>query len=168
MSLYLQKSPERSACWLSKWESSQAHLLDIFSESLPIWKGHYHHRLLSAVELFQRAPTEQLHKNVPCADGLRFTVPLRMALIWQWSLGFEEKCSWSESLWTCAGLRLREAHGPTWAEQHSKSALWHGDITEFVACQMLAPTVVQLWHGSSVASTLSVVGSAWIDLQQMT
>lgn len=42
--------------------------------------------------------TERVGKNVPCAVLLRFTAPLRMAQIWQWSVGFEEKCTESESL----------------------------------------------------------------------
>lgn len=39
--------------------------------------------------------TERVRKNVLCAVLLRFTAPLRMALIWQWSIGL---CTASESL----------------------------------------------------------------------
>lgn len=109
--------------------------------------------------------TERVGKNVLRAVLLRFTAPLRMALIWQWSVGFEEKCTASESLWTCTELSLRETHGPTWLQQDSKSkgssvfALWHGDLSlNLLPAESPGPTVLQLWPGSRVASTLLHAG----------
>lgn len=109
--------------------------------------------------------TERFRKNVLCAVLLRFTVPLRMALIWQWSVGFEGKCTASESLWTYTELSLRESPAPTWVEQDSKSkrssvfTLWHGDLgLNLLPAESPGPTVLQLWPGSKVASTLLRAG----------
>jgi len=108
---------------------------------------------------------KRFRKNVLCAVLLRFTAPLRMALIWQWSVGFEGKCTASESLWTWTELSLRETPAPTWVEQDSKSkrssvfTLWHGDLgLTLLPAESPGPTVLQLWPGSKVASTLLRAG----------
>lgn len=89
-------------------------------------------------------------------------------LIWQWSIGFEEKCTASESLWTCTELSLRESHGPTSVEQDSKSKsssvflLWHGDLRlNLLPAESPGPTVLQPWLGSNVASALLRLGLSW-------
>lgn len=78
---------------------------------------------------------------------LRFTAPLRMALNWLWSVGFEEKCTASESLWTCTKLSWGRPVVPNeWNRAvNLKSAQFlHCDIG---TCCLLNPLVHQFCYG---------------------
>lgn len=112
--------------------------------------------------------TERVRKNGPLCILLRFTAPLRMALNWLWSVGFEEKCTASESLWTCTKVswgRTMVPHEWRRAVNLKAAQFLHCDMG---TCCMLNPgSSVLLWHGSRLAWVPLHAGLACNFPQQM-